>query len=98
MALTFKIAPLVEIIAELRWAQQSVPVQPGAMAAPPGSMLNAARLDEFFMRFGGECYKAGFQRAGRIVPPGFPVFRISITGFLRPWLTSPQLRRSMRSW
>lgn len=33
----------------------------------------ANRLDEFFMRFGGECYQMGFQRSERLVPAGFPV-------------------------
>ena len=34
--------------------------------------VNSSSLDEFFMRLGGEIYQQGFQRAERVVPPGFP--------------------------
>jgi len=75
MSITFTKAPLVEIIAELRWGLQPDPTflvqQPPN--APPIMAINPSKLDEFFMRFGGEVYQQGFQRAERIVPPGFPM-------------------------
>ena len=74
MTVTFGNAPLVEIIAELRWNPQPPPSQmAGGVAGPMVVMaVNANSLDEFFMRFGGEVYQQGFQRAERVVPTGFP--------------------------
>lgn len=73
--MTFKNAPLVEIIAELRWNPQPPPPQiTGGGNAPVAVMsVNTNSFDEFFMRFGGEVYQQGFQRAERIVPAGFPI-------------------------
>ena len=79
MHVTFKNAPLVEIIAELRWQPphfvfQSAQAE-GAPMSPlmPLSMFDASRAEEFYMRFGGVAYQAGFQRSERLIPPGFPV-------------------------
>lgn len=70
MTVTFKNAPLVEMIAELRWGEAHL-VQPNVPTVIPGM---AANLDQFFMSFGGEVYQHGFRRTERLVPPGFPVF------------------------
>ncbi len=76
MTTTFSKAPLVEIVAEFRWSQKPDVMlqsqQPAGIPAPLMAM-NSSRFDEFFMRFGGEVYKEGFQRAERIVPAGFPL-------------------------
>jgi len=62
-------------VAELRWGQQPAMVQaqqpPGVQV--PFMAMNSSRLDEFFMRLGGEVYQKGFQRAERLVPPNFPM-------------------------
>jgi uncharacterized protein (TIGR04255 family) len=71
MSVTFKNAPLVELVAELRWGDSPQVVQPGMPIMMQGMGLD---LDQFFMRLGGEVYQHGFQRAERLVPPGFPVF------------------------
>lgn len=75
MSMTFENAPLIELIAELRWNVHSQPL--GTPQAPPASIplmaLNANHFDEFFMRFGGEVYKLGYERAERLLPPGFPL-------------------------
>jgi uncharacterized protein (TIGR04255 family) len=76
MSVTFAKAPLVELIAELRWVQpqQLGPNQIGAFGFPGQVFgLNPNKIDEFFMRFGGEIYQHGFNQAERIVPPGFPI-------------------------
>ena len=70
MTITFNKAPLVELIAELRWGDAS-PIQQNAPLLMHGM---GPDLDQFFMSFGGEVYQYGFQRAERLVPPGFPVF------------------------
>ena len=74
MSTTFKNAPLIELIAELRWNVHSPPL--GTPQTPLASIalmaLNANQFDEFFMRFGGEVYKLGYERAERLLPSGFP--------------------------
>ncbi len=74
MTVTFGNAPLVEIIAELRWNPQPPPSQIAGGGNTPMAVMsvNTNALDEFFMRFGGEVYQQGFQRAERVVPTGFP--------------------------
>lgn len=74
MTLSFDKAPLVEIIAELRWDQphQMTQGQPHETVVLPTTFIESNKQDEFFMRFGGECYQQGFVRAERLVPPGFP--------------------------
>ncbi len=74
MSKTFDKAPLVETIAELRWApQHTTQIGNGQGAGMPMMALNSNGFDEFFMRFGGEMYQHGFQRAERLVPAGFPM-------------------------
>jgi uncharacterized protein (TIGR04255 family) len=68
---TFKNAPLVEMIAELRWGEVPQPVQQGGSIVVQSI---GAEADQFFMRLAGEVYQHGFQRVERLVPPGFPVF------------------------
>ncbi|MGH8548679.1 MAG: TIGR04255 family protein [Methylococcales bacterium] len=78
MGLSFKNPPLVELIAELRWAlpipTQVTGVGVGAIPITTLSVttLSANQYEEFFMRFGSKVAAAGFSRFERIVPPGFP--------------------------
>lgn len=63
-------APLAEIVAEVRWTDPSVFMLPGqniSLSEPNNS------ADEFYMRFGGVAYSKGFKRAERLIPPGFPI-------------------------
>jgi uncharacterized protein (TIGR04255 family) len=75
MNIYFVKAPLVELIAELRWVsaptlvQQSVEQQPAAM---PVLFFGDTKIEEFFMRLGGELYQSGFRLSERLVPAGFP--------------------------
>lgn len=76
MAINFQNAPLIEVIAELRWgAGFSFP--PQMMTSLQGQQFNinmeASQHEEFFMNFGAECGARGLQRAERIVPQGFPM-------------------------
>ena len=71
MSTVYKKAPLIELIAELRWI-------PAGMAPPQAGAVQVlftsdAKVEEFFMRLGGELYQSGFQRSERLVPPGFPI-------------------------
>jgi uncharacterized protein (TIGR04255 family) len=68
MSVTFKNAPLVELIAELRWDV----TRPTAHSVQMPMGISSEQ-DQFFMRLGGELYQHGFQQAERLIPPGFPV-------------------------
>jgi uncharacterized protein (TIGR04255 family) len=67
---TFEVAPLVEIVVEVKWIDPSTINVPGGGF---GLTQQSSLVDEFYMRFGGVAYSKGFQRAERLVPPGFPV-------------------------
>jgi uncharacterized protein (TIGR04255 family) len=83
MSVTFANAPLVEIIAELRWVppqQMEIPSQqqPIAFQIP---FFGGSKQDEFFMRLGAKLHQQGFQAVERLMPPGFmtlvyqPIYR-----------------------
>jgi uncharacterized protein (TIGR04255 family) len=74
---TFAKAPLVEIVAELRWqpSQLQTPLSP-AGAGPPlltGVFIGDTKLEEFFLGFASQVNKLGFPRAERLIPSGVPL-------------------------
>jgi uncharacterized protein (TIGR04255 family) len=72
MTTSFKNAPLVELIAELRWNDAASP----ALAPVAGGIrvqFGGNNHETLYMRFGAELYQQGFQNAERLIPPGFPV-------------------------
>lgn len=75
MPLSFKKAPLAEIIAELRW---NTPYVPHAPTPVPVSLTGSNRIEEFLMRFGGEVYQQEFQRSERLVPASFPMLPFQV--------------------
>lgn len=60
MSITFRNAPVVEIIAELRWGE-------------PKLIIGGQDLDTLFIRFGAEATKQGFTIFERALPPGAPI-------------------------
>lgn len=72
MSITFKSAPLVEMIAELRWGAGAKPV----IQPPPPMVMQGMGpdLDQFFIKLGDNLSQHGFRRAERLVPSGFPIF------------------------
>jgi len=78
MGLSFRKAPLVEIIAELRWQPSypslPIPQQLGAQPAPL-LFLGTNQLENFLHRFGSEVYSRGFQRTERLIPGGIPFWQ-----------------------
>jgi uncharacterized protein (TIGR04255 family) len=75
MAITFAKAPLIELIAELRWTPQgSSALEPGIVQAgtAPTVFLGGTKQEEFYMRLGAVLYKVGFDRSERLIPPGLP--------------------------
>jgi uncharacterized protein (TIGR04255 family) len=77
MDITFAKAPLVELIAELRWIPEgSTPVAPSAPQQPqiviPTVFFGGTKHEEFYMRVGGLLHKNGFSRSERLIPAGVP--------------------------
>lgn len=79
----YRNAPLIELIAELRWDIPNALGLPPGLVLPPGISpaqipffgFDQSRIDSFFMRFSGEAYKAGvpLQHVERTVPSGLPL-------------------------
>ncbi|HTV46161.1 MAG TPA: TIGR04255 family protein [Stellaceae bacterium] len=59
--------PLVELIAELRWGSPF----PGGQSQGAVFMAATGSHEEFFMRFGLKAGLLGYERAERLLPPGF---------------------------
>jgi uncharacterized protein (TIGR04255 family) len=73
MTITFANPPLVELIAEFKWSPSDTLSTPAGLGVPQiVPFLGGTKLEEFFMRLGGELYQLGFQMSERLVPPGFP--------------------------
>jgi uncharacterized protein (TIGR04255 family) len=79
MEVTFRNAPLVETVAEVRWqsAQGGVSIpQPAALSQPAISVVvGTTDLENFYTQFGGEIFERGFARSERIVPVGVPALQ-----------------------
>ncbi len=76
MSIVFAKAPLVELVAELRWVPAAISRQ--QISSPPSQgmipvILGDNRTEEFFMRLGGELYQRGFRLSERLVAQGFPL-------------------------
>jgi uncharacterized protein (TIGR04255 family) len=71
MAITFKNAPLIEAVAELRWGAVA-PIM--VVGQPFNFTTEVAAGEEFFMHFGAECSVRGMMRAERVLPQGMPAF------------------------
>jgi uncharacterized protein (TIGR04255 family) len=66
--ISFKRAPVVELITELRWQPEGLaPQGPGAFTFAVGG-----EVETYFMHFGGAVAKFGYTQAERIVPAGVP--------------------------
>ncbi len=77
MATTFGNAPLVELIAELKWDDVSHPqlsLQGGNSQSQFFAHGSLNHSSDFFMRFGGLAHVAKFSRMERLIPEGFPIF------------------------
>src|SRR4051794_27558456 len=77
MSQQFDNAPLLELVAELRWQsadRQTVAPANGQAPVPMRlALLSTGSVEEFLRKFGAEVYGIGYKRAERIVPPGFPI-------------------------
>ncbi|WP_374562212.1 TIGR04255 family protein [Ideonella sp.] len=73
MTVHFENAPLVELIAELRWQPTGGRSFVAAgMDAPLGfSMVDGLRLEDFYLRFAAEMFGMGYQQSERLAPAGF---------------------------
>jgi uncharacterized protein (TIGR04255 family) len=66
--ISFRKAPVVELVAELRWAPS------GDGAVPAGNLMLALgnQAEEFFQRFGNSVAKVDFTQAEKLIPAGIP--------------------------
>ena len=79
----FSNPPLVELIAELRWAPGSVssgiPAQPGGggdqtlQTVTIQFPITSPYLEESFLRFSNQAAEKGFHISERVIPAGFPL-------------------------
>jgi uncharacterized protein (TIGR04255 family) len=95
----YRQAPLIELIAELRWSvPNSLSLTPGFQPPPgliPGNMpffgLDQGRLDQFVALFSEQCFKRGIQSVERLIPPGFPIGFGQVSTRLKKSPASPEL-------
>lgn len=79
MSLTFKNAPLIELIAEVRWNPVSMQTAffpgaqqiPGVIGQPQVLIMNNVNVENFLQTLGGELYQRTYRRTERIIPYGF---------------------------
>jgi uncharacterized protein (TIGR04255 family) len=84
--ISFENPPLVELIAELRWALPAGSTQaaePGGVALPVVTG-NVSKFEEFFMRFGGGVQQLGFVQVERLTPSNFPLIAFQPIFRFRP--------------
>ncbi|MFV9651957.1 TIGR04255 family protein [Pseudomonas citrulli] len=74
MAITFRNAPLIEVIAEIKWGIGSLPPEVLASMSPMGFQTESGDSEAFYSRVSEEVAVRGITRAERLMPPGFPVF------------------------
>lgn len=75
--MTLANAPLVEIIAELRWEPQStaLTLQQGGISTfqPHLTHIDFSSLEPVFTKFAGLAHNLGFSQMERLLPMGFPI-------------------------
>lgn len=79
MPITFARAPLVEIIAEVRW-----PVTSHIQVGPNGIEMNSPSSEQLYTKFSDLAAKNGYPRSERLLPPGFPIELGQVTWRFRP--------------
>ena len=72
MSVTYKNAPLVELIAELRWGPLSESIPPGRRSPIRISLPHPADED-IFLHYAAVIAQKGYGRVERLIPPGTPV-------------------------
>lgn len=73
MSVSVENAPLLELIAEVRWIPSGIRGDTGAANGPRIIPPPATSQHEFFKRFAGEVRGAGYTESTRLVPEPFPL-------------------------
>ncbi|MGO4609057.1 TIGR04255 family protein [Variovorax sp. 2RAF20] len=73
MSTSVENAPLLELIAELRWRPIGLPHDVEPATRPAIIPAQVKGLDEFFMRFGREVHEAGYSKGERLAPEQVPM-------------------------
>lgn len=84
MSVSYSQAPLVEIVAELRWGPlgRDVGVKSATSAIP--FSLSGQKDEQVYLNFAALVAQLGYARAERLVQPGFPVFPSQVVCRFRP--------------
>jgi uncharacterized protein (TIGR04255 family) len=75
MQTTLLKAPLIELVAEVRWNPEATqPISQYPVGGNPQfvALGGTTKSEEFFMRFGAEVARLNYPATERLVPPGFP--------------------------
>ncbi len=72
MSVTYDNAPLIEIVAELRWAQGFTHPGVGTNGTVFALSFGQPSSEQFFLSFANEIASDGFLRSERLVPVGLP--------------------------
>jgi uncharacterized protein (TIGR04255 family) len=89
MSVTYKNAPLVELVAEVRWGSVLPAVAPGQPPFPQFTFPKA-KDEELFMHFGALAAAMGYARFERLLPPAFPIPPNQVACRFRPTDTDRQ--------
>lgn len=95
----YRNAPLIELIAELRWDTHVGMSFPQNVQLPAGFQFQQIPFfavdqgvsDRFLARFADACFKAGAASSERLVPPGFQTAPGQVTQRFRTAPSSPEL-------
>ncbi len=89
MTVTYSKAPLVELIAELRWGE-ALNISAGDSLSAIQPDLPTSKDEEIYMQFGAAVSAIGYGRFERVLPPGFPRLHGHVVCRYRPTNPSEQ--------
>jgi uncharacterized protein (TIGR04255 family) len=79
MEVTFRNAPLVEVLVELRWQPTQLGIVPVPQAiglqSQPSAVIGTTELEHFYTDFANVIAKHGFVRSERLIPTGAPAIQ-----------------------
>lgn len=77
MEITFRNAPLAEVVVELRWQPTQVGIIPFQTPGTPqpSVIVGTTELENFYADFANNIAKHGFVRSERLIPSGMPAIQ-----------------------
>jgi len=84
MSVTYQNAPLVELIAELRWGDSTPTAQAPGQAVVVRLALPGTKDEEMYMHLSAIMSRGGYSRLERLLPPGVPLPPTQVACRFRP--------------